>query len=156
MRYQKRKRLLVDAKVQGPLVLRVVVYWMACVATIEILNLCWQIATCPEQPTFAAYFLNQDWWSSCVRIAASTLLLVPVIFDTLRFSNRFAGPIYRMQRVLRKVVEDGTVEPVKLRDNDFWHDFAGILNAALSRLASQGKKTPAIYDDRPLEQSAVG
>ena len=155
MRYRKRKRLLVDAKVQGPLVFRVVAYWMACVATIEILNLGWQVATCPDQPTFADYFLNQDWRSSCVRIVASTLLLVPVVFDMLRFSNRFVGPVYRMQRVLRKVVEDGTVEHVRLRDNDYWHDFAGYLNAALSRLTGQGKTTPTIYEEQPLEQSAA-
>ena len=141
MGHYKRKRLLVDAKVQGSLVLRVAAYWMACVATIEFLSLSWQIATGPEQPTYLAYFSAQDWRPSCVRVTASALLLVPIAYDMLRLSNRFTGPVFRMRRVLQQVVANGTVEHIRLRDKDYWHDFAADLNAALSRLAGSSGST---------------
>ena len=43
MAHYKRKKLLVDPKVQGLLVLRATVYWLACMATMEFLRLAWLI-----------------------------------------------------------------------------------------------------------------
>ena len=153
MRYHKRKRLLVDVGVQGSLLLRVTAYWIACVLTVELLSLSWQIATGPEQPTYIAYFLNQDWRQSCIRLVASALLLVPIVLDMLRLSNRFAGPVFRIQRVLREVAQNGIVQHVRLRDKDYWHGFADDLNAALSRLASesQAPRRAALEEQPPVE-----
>jgi hypothetical protein len=152
----KRKCLLVDRKVQGALLLRVVGYWLACVATIEFLNLSWQIATGPEQPTFVDYYLNQDWRSVCFRLVASLLLLGPITFDMLRLSNRFAGPVFRMQRELKQIAQGGKPEPIRLRDNDYWHDFADDLNAALARLshaaAPQSAAAEKVSPENPHEE----
>jgi hypothetical protein len=149
---KKRKRLLVDTKVQGALLFGVARYWIACVLTIELLNMSWQIATGPDQPTFFWYLFNHDWRPSLIRIGASALLLVPILFDVLRLSNRFAGPVFRMQRTLRNFVETGTVETVRLRDKDFWHDFAAVLNQALSKLARERQPIPPVAEERPLEE----
>lgn len=67
----------------------------------------------------------------CFRLVASLLLLGPITFDMLRLSNRFAGPVFRMQRELKQIAQGGKPEPIRLRDNDYWHDFADDLNAAL-------------------------
>ena len=152
MRHYKRKCLYIDANVQGSLLLRVAAYWIACVTTIEFLTLSWQIATGPEQPTYFTYFLNQDWRLCCIRLVASALLLVPIIFDMLQLSNRFAGPVYRMQRVLRNVIENGTVQQIQLRDKDYWHDFAADLNAVLSRLASEDRTPTQAANEEPIGQ----
>jgi hypothetical protein len=154
MAVRKRKRLLIDAKVQGALVYRVVTYWVACVVTIELLNLTWQIATGPEQPTFADYFLHQDLRALCGRLALSGLLLAPITLDVLRLSNRFAGPVYRMQLMLHHVARGGEVEPVRLREDDFWQGFAAELNAALARLANQAEEHHGTVEnkERPFEQ----
>jgi hypothetical protein len=53
----------------------------------------------------------------------------------LVFSNRFAGPVFRMRRVLREVAQGRVVERVRLRDGDYWHGFADDLNAALQQIA---------------------
>ncbi len=102
MAHYKRTKLFVDPKVQGLLILRVVIYWVACMATLELLRLTWLIATGPDQPTFAAYFLNHDWCAVGGRLLVASILLVPIIWDMLNFSNRFAGPVYRMRRILRE------------------------------------------------------
>lgn len=135
MAHFKRTRLLVDARVQGSLIRRVVFYWLACVITVEFLNLSWQIATGPEQPTFLGYLLQYDLAAAAVRLLFSAILLVPITLDMLRLSNRFAGPIFRMQHVLRAISAGGAPHPVSLRKDDYWHEFADDLNAALSRLA---------------------
>src|SRR6478672_3547593 len=107
-RYQ-RKRLWIDPRVQGSLIRHVVGYWVSCVLTVELLNLTWEIATAPTQPGFFAYLLQYDIGSAAGRLAVSGLLLLPILFDMLRLSNRFAGPVFRMQRVVRKIAEGGPV-----------------------------------------------
>ncbi len=131
----KRKRLLVDPKVQGALVVRVIFYWLACIATVEFLWLTWQVATGPHQPRFVDYFLNYDWASAGGRLLLASIVLVPITWDMLSFSNRFAGPVYRMRRILREVARGGAIEKVQLREGDFWHGLADDLNAALRRVA---------------------
>lgn len=155
MRQKKRRQLWIDPEVQGSLVLRAIAYWVACVATIEFLNLSWLIATGPEQPTFSAYFFNQDWRPSLVRIGASAVLLIPIVLDMLQLSNRFAGPVFRMKRVLRSIAAGGKVETITLRDNDYWHGFAAELNAALAALG-KSQSAPPHEDAELLEHSAGG
>jgi hypothetical protein len=41
----RRTRWLVDPKVQGNLLLQVVVYWIACLIGIAMMILCWRIST---------------------------------------------------------------------------------------------------------------
>jgi hypothetical protein len=131
----KRKRLLVDPKVQGALVVRVICYWLACMATVEFLALTWSMATGPEQPSFAGYFINYDWPAAGGRMLLASIVLIPISWDMLTFSNRFAGPVYRMRRVLREVARGGAIENIQLREGDFWHGLADDMNAALRRLA---------------------
>ncbi len=154
----KRKILFVDGKVQGALVARVVAYWVACAITVEMLHLTWHIATGPEQASFFDYFWQQDLWGMAGRLALCGLLLVPITFDVLRLSNRFAGPVYRMQQTLRNVARGGEFEPIRLRDNDFWHDFAADLNAAFARLDAQQLKPvrQEPVDDTWLSPSHAG
>jgi hypothetical protein len=136
MAQYKRKQLFVDARVQGSLIRRVVIYWLACVITVEFLNLSWQIAIGPEQPSYFSYLFQWDWRSAAARLVFSAILLVPITFDMLRLSNRFSGPIFRMQRALRKIAAGGPIERISLREDDYLHDFADDLNAALNRLSS--------------------
>jgi hypothetical protein len=156
MAQTKRRRLWIDPEVQGSLVSRAVLYWAACVATIELLNLSWLIATGPEQPSFTAYFLNQDWRPALVRIGAAGVLLVPIVLDMLQLSNRFAGPVFRMKRVLRSIAAGGKVETITLRDNDYWHGFAAELNAALATLGRSQSPPPHEHDAELLEHAAGG
>lgn len=156
MKFKKRRQLLIEPEVQGSLMVRAILYWLACIATIEFLSLTWFIATGPEQPTFADYFINQHWGLAFVRMCASVLLLGPIIYDMLRLSNRFAGPVFRMQRVLRKVAAGEPIEHVKLRDNDYWHGFAADLNAALAKLAEQRQSNESSEESQLHEHSVAG
>ncbi len=134
----KRSRLLVEPRVQLTLVRHVVFYWLCTVMTVELLNISRQIAVGPEQPGFWSYLFNEHTLQAMIRLAIGALLVLPlVIYDMLRLSNRFAGPIFRMRRTLRNVAANGAIENVQLRDGDYWGDFAEELNAALALLDSQ-------------------
>ncbi len=145
-----RNKLVVNPKLQGTLLLRVVIYWLACIATMEFFSLAWTIATGPDEPSFAAYIMNYDWRAVGGRLLLATLVLVPIVWDMLFFSRRFVGPIFRIRGILRGVARGNKVEPVQLYPGEYWHGLVDDLNAALQHLDSQGASAqiaPAAPDE---------
>jgi hypothetical protein len=153
----KRSQLLIEPSVQRTLIRHAIGYWLCCALTLEFLNLAWQISTGPEQRSFWAYLLSQSLLESCVRLALGTTLVLPfVIWDMLKLSNRFAGPIYRMRRALREVAEHGRTGTVHLRKDDFWHELAEELNAALATLESRADSATGQFDRDEQQLTAAG
>ena len=44
-----RKKIFIDAKLQGALIGRIVLYWVCCLLTIALMLLCWRIITGPAR-----------------------------------------------------------------------------------------------------------
>ncbi len=127
-----RKQLFVDPKVQGALILRVILYWAVWAVTISLMLLCWQIITGPVRP-FATHIDNM-WFHYGPALVASLLLLPIVIVDILRLSNRFTGPMLRLRRCMRQLARGEKVQPIHFRDDDFWQDFADDFNDVLEKV----------------------
>ncbi len=126
-----RKRFLVDYRVQGALIVRVVLYWLTCLLTIMLFLLGWGMITGPDRPLNAR--LTELWTLNGPAAVASLLLLPAVIFDLLRLSNRFAGPVFRLRRSMHDLAQGKPVAPVRFRQNDFWQKFADDFNAIAAR-----------------------
>ena len=60
--------------------------------------------------------------------------MILVIFNSLRFSNRVAGPMYRIQKILERVRQGEHDLRVRLRKDDFLVELAGSLNEFLAWL----------------------
>jgi len=127
-----RKRLFVDPKVQGALVVRVVCYWLICLVTITLMLLCWRIITGPARMFYT--HLDDMWFHYGPALVASLVLLPLVIVDIVRLSNRFAGPMLRLRRSMGELAQGRPVEPISFRDGDFWQDFAKEFNSVLARV----------------------
>jgi hypothetical protein len=143
-----RSRLFVDWKVQGALVGRVVLYWLACLAAIPLCLLCWQVLSEPMRPFRAQ--LTVLWGHLAPAMAASLLLMLPVIFDVVRMSNRFAGPVLRLRRAMRDLAAGLPVEPLRFRRKDFWREFADEFNAVAARVQksdSEPKPNPEKHEE---------
>jgi hypothetical protein len=131
-KYRKRRQLFVDPKVQGALILRVVLYWIVCLTAITLVLLCWRVATGPVMP-FAAHF--HEMWIHFGPAVLVSLLLVPVVaYDVVQMSNRFCGPLFRLRRCLRALGRGEHVDPISFRDGDFWPEFAQEFNVLLARV----------------------
>jgi len=127
-----RKRLFVDPKVQGTLVLRAILYWIVCLITITLMLLCWRIMTGPAR-IFYTYF-DEMWFHFGPAVIASFLLLPLVIVDIVRLSNRIAGPMFRLRRSMRALARGEHVEPIRFRGGDFWQEIADEFNAIVDRV----------------------
>jgi len=61
-------------------------------------------------------------------------LLPAIIYDSIKVSNRFIGPLTRLRNVMRSAAQGEAVEPLKCRRNDYSADFFEALNELLERM----------------------
>src|SRR5271157_508625 len=126
-----RKQFFADFRVQGALVVRVVLYWLMCLLTMMLLLLGWSMITDPIRPLNT--HLTALWALYGPAAVASLLLLPVVIFDLLRLSNRFAGPMFRLRRSLHDLAQGKPVAAMRFRHGDFWQEFADDFNTIATR-----------------------
>jgi hypothetical protein len=153
-----RKRLFVDPKVQGALIIRAVGYWFFCLLTMSLALLLWRLWTGPARLFYLQFDEMWQWYGPAA--IASLAVLPLVIIDVVRLSNRFAGPLYRLRREMRKLASGEPVRALKFRDGDFWMEFADEFNSVAQRLnlletgpvKADGKSRPA-KKETEIEQS---
>jgi hypothetical protein len=154
---RERKQLFVDPKVQGALILRVVLYWVVCVVTITLMLLCWRIVTGPARPFYTHF--DDMWFHFGPALVASFLLLPLVVYDIVQMSNRFCGPLFRLRRCMRALARGEHVAPISFRDGDFWPEFAQEFNTLLARFQRGVPPTPlepAAEEEPQAAETPVG
>jgi hypothetical protein len=134
-----RKQMFVDPKVQGALARRVVLYWATFLFNVFMMLLCWRIVTGPARMFYT--HLDDMWYFYGPVFLVSLLFLPLVVIDIIRLSNRFAGPMVRLRRAMRELARGEHVEPIRFRDDDFWHDFAEEFNAVAARVQEESPQS---------------
>ncbi len=129
----RSKRNALDYRIHGALAVRIALYWMTCLAAITAILLVWHVVAVPGE-SIAAHL------ASIARVygpaaIASLLLLPAVIFDLVRLSGRFTGPMFRLRRSLHDLAQGRPVAAVRFRHADFWEEFADDFNTVAVRSA---------------------
>jgi signal transduction histidine kinase len=71
-------------------------------------------------------------------VVVLSLALLPVfLYDTIKMSHRFAGPIYRFRKSLKTLAGGQSVEEISFRGNDFWADLSNDFNQVAKKLNQQ-------------------
>jgi len=99
-----------------------------------------------ENGPSAGQLIYQTWLDFWPSLAASLLVLPIVIWDVLRVSHRFAGPMVRLRHGLRDLADGKTVRPMKFREGDFWTVFADEFNRLAESLETR-KAAPQEHED---------
>ena len=135
MKKNKRFQLLVDPITQKSLLMRATFYWMTSLTLMGLL-MSIQIGLAHSSLTFDEKFAKVLEAIGPAMLAA--LFLLPLfLFDCVRFSNRFAGPIRRIRGHLKQLAETGKTEELKIRQGDFWCDLAEEVNRVAERMNPQ-------------------
>ena len=149
-----RERMFVDPKVQGAIVIRIMLYWLLCQFMIAVLLYGYKVVTgCDHiEADMAIYY-------RCALF--STIAWLPlVVLDVVRLSNHFAGPMMRLRRAMHDLGRGEHVEPIRFRDGDFWQAVATDFSALLERVQGHsGNREPeaplAPTPDATLEPSVA-
>jgi hypothetical protein len=73
---------------------------------------------------------------------AALLSLAGIFFYVIFFSHRVAGPVYRINAILRALIEDRDPAVVKFRDDDYFQPTAALLKE-LSEKMHASRRIPA-------------
>jgi hypothetical protein len=147
-----RRKQLIDRTVQGTLLLAAARYWLVSLFVVGSVTVLGWIFVAPglDQLVQICTQLPALFTMLVVSLVAATLVLPVILFDLLRLSNRFAGPIYRLQRVMREAAAGIPVERLEFRDGDHWQELARTFNE-LVKLRETAADSLPLSEERELE-----
>lgn len=157
---ERRTTYFVNRDVQGKIVIRVVLYWLACIAAVVGL-----LAVAP-MAVASFYGANVDFggilihlWVKFWPVGCASLLVLPiVIVDSIRMSHRFVGPLLRIGNDMQRLVDGEEVPPVELRQHDAWAELAEAFNklsAEVQTLRAEKAATLKSNDESPADTEAM-
>ena len=129
----RRKKYCIDRKVQCAVAKRMVFHWVTFFFAASLILPLWHLILTGDISTPLSTKIFTD---GVVLLVALASLLPYFIWDTIKYTNRITGPMYRIQRELRALAQGENAQPIKLRKGDFWHEVAEDFNAMLTRVAS--------------------
>ena len=132
MNITKRTKNLVDPKVQWAIGRRVMLHWlMFGVSLVSINVLVGTILTLAEEPfakSLGAAVRDQ------LPVAFIFSLMLPMfLLDTMKLTNRFAGPMFRLRNALRALPTEAQESPLTFRKGDFWPEAAIEFNSVAAQ-----------------------
>ncbi len=129
----RRKRVLVDRQIQGTLGLRIVTHWVLFFVVSVSVTAALRILTNVGHTSgweLASIVLRDQIGPGVVLLA----LLPWFVLDSLKLSNRFAGPMVRLRGAIRQLTSGEDVPPVTFRKGDFWREVADDFNLLRQRV----------------------
>ena len=86
---------------------------------------------------------------------AALLSLAGIFFYAIFFSHRIAGPLYRINAILRALLEDREPPVVKFRDDDYFQPTAALLKELSVKMrAARGSVPPRSGGEPPAPPAA--
>jgi len=143
MAHNRRQCLLVDRKVQGMLLVRVVAYWSMAVMAIGLM-VGFQVLMEGAHASVNV-IVNRALLHFGPALLAAVLLLPIMLLDCLRTTSKFAGPMHRLHQELHNLADGKRAEKIQLRKNDLYADLICEFNRLVDHL--QGDEETDHEDD---------
>ncbi len=155
-----RRTLFIDTEVQAALLFRIGMYGVALTSYFAITLICTQWMGHPDSGFFESLvhcYEDIAYW------LPGFFVLLPIAFhDFLKMSNQFAGPVVRLRKEMKLLIEDKSERPISFRTEDYWADLSGAYNqirGELLRLRKQLRDLEAngglSLEEKPLPQSLI-
>ncbi len=127
---QRRKRKYVDNRLQGQLLRRMGIHWGALMISSTCALAIWiRLFEHPESSW--GEVLGECFYRYLPFFFVSIVLVPAFILDSVKLTNRFAGPLHRLAVALEQVRQGSKFTPIHFRKRDFLHDLAEDLNAIM-------------------------
>ena len=136
---KKRSRTLVDPEVQGGILRKIAGHWAIFFVCNAMALMIW--VRLFEQPDAEWGQTLTDTFRRFLPFFVITIALIPAfVWDTMKLTNRFAGPILRLRNAMADASVGRAVPPLTFRTNDFWQEIAVSFNQLMERHASDGQQ----------------
>lgn len=145
----RRKKVFVDARIQGSLLKRMLLHWVAYFAAVLLIlgGIHYLKSRLdPSEAHWGSFFLHNG-----VTLLLVLALLPIFLHDTLKLTSRFAGPLKRLQIGLEKLADGDPIDPITLRRGDY----LGELTNQFNRLRDRIQEAPRESTELPREKNAI-
>ena len=129
----KRGTVYVDRLVQGALARRIVVHWCVFFALSMISLTALELFLGDPELSLTDH-LSVLWGKYAFFVILMVSILPTFVYDSMKLSNRFAGPVMRLRESIHDLAQGESVEELKFRDNDFWRELSDDFNAVAKRV----------------------
>lgn len=144
----KRRQLLIYKEIQIPILKNMIflLLGLACIQVLGLLGAMKYLEWKTQLPiNIVIDFRILGWWKSFLYLS----VLVPIFFNSfiglyflLHFTNKFAGPLFRLERELDECIKTDKPFAIKFRDDDYLRSIATKLNIYIHKnRAPQGSST---------------
>jgi hypothetical protein len=147
----KRRRYFVDRDVQGAFLKHGMFYWLYACLVFGAIVFIYRVF-----PALLSGEAGNVWYHLGPFLLASAVLFPVVVWNSIRFSHRFAGPMVRARRALRELASGENPGPIAFRENDFWPEVAGYLNQIGHRLEKTNGETAINFRPSDLDPDQGG
>lgn len=127
-----RRRIFIDRPIQAAILLRTALYW-GMITMAQVLMVLFFGIIMSSQNDFPSLH-PQVWWHLQITLLASIAILPILLWDVLKLSHRWVGPIFRLRAALRALSRGEAISEVRFRDRDFWKELGSDLNAVAAEL----------------------
>ncbi len=139
----KRRTSIFDPEVQGNVIRKITIHWMIFFGCNVLALLIW--VRLFEQPDANWSQTFSDTLRRFLPFFVVTLALIPAfVWDTLKLTSRFAGPILRLREALADAGKGRVVPPLRFRDNDFWQEMAHNFNLVMERCETEQDQSTSL------------
>lgn len=145
-----RNQLFVDTEVQARLLWRISLYAVAAAVYFTVIVAIEQGLLYPDRRWVDVAVATID---DAIFWIPGLFLLGPImLYDLLKITNRFAGPMYSLSREMRRLVNGEPTRELNFRDGDHWHEMADTFNdlrAEMHRLRNRNSTTQTATEAKP-------
>lgn len=128
----KRGKVYVDNLVQGALARRIVAHWCVFFA-LSLISL-GALELFMGDPALTLQGHLAVLWSKYAFFVILMVAILPTfVYDSMKLSNRFVGPIMRLRESIGALAKGEKVTELKFRDNDFWKELSDDFNVVAAR-----------------------
>ena len=143
-----RHQYFVDCEVQSAILIRVSVYGLSLSCYFAITLICTQWMNEPDRSFF-------DSLLKCIEDVSywlpGFLLLIPIaVHDLLKMTNQFAGPITRLRREMKMLVDNQSDRPLSFREDDYWVELTSSYNQIRGELLQLRRRLRDVTEDSEL------
>jgi hypothetical protein len=149
----QRRRFLIDRSVQLGLLSRLVFHWLMLLSTTAVALPLFRTVLLGDVTTPLVKRSQDAALDAGVLLVVFVLLLPYFIYDSLKTTNRFSGPVYRLRRTMQAIASGARFQPLQLRQGDYWHDLAADFNHMVERL--QEDNASAVNEAKASELEAI-
>lgn len=129
--FKRRTQNLIDFEVQSSLLLRLCIHWIVFLVATAFAMFMW--IRLFDSPVYSWEETTTRFRDTFVPLLIVALALFPVfLLDSIKLSNRFTGPIFRLRRTLASLANGTPTQPLEFRSSDFWKSLAKDFNHVVS------------------------